>query len=68
MAQRFEAETIVDDVGAYLMQHHSDEPVATIHDAVLCRQVFAPTVQKIIKAKFERFGVFPTVKIEHLGN
>jgi hypothetical protein len=68
MAQRYEAETIVDDVGAYLMQHHTDEPVATIHDAVLCRQAFAQTVQQIIKAQFERFGMSPAVKIEHLGN
>ena len=66
MAQRFEAETIVDDVGRYLMQHHADEPVATIHDAVICRQSFAPTVQQIIKTQFEWFGVSPTVKIENI--
>jgi len=66
MAQRFEAETIVDDVGAYLMQHHPDVPVATIHDAILCRQSFAPTAQQIIKSQFERFGVSPRVIIENL--
>ena len=66
MAQRFEAETIVDDAGRYLMQHHPDEPVATIHDALLCRQSFAATAQQIIKSQFERFGVSPTVKIENI--
>jgi len=66
MCQRFESETIIDDVGSYLMCHHPDEPVATIHDAILCRQSFAPTVQQIIKNQFDRFGVLPTVKIENL--
>jgi hypothetical protein len=67
MAQRFEAETIIDDVGGYLMRHHPEEPVATIHDAILCRQSFAPTAQQIIKNTFKQFGVSPTVKIENLG-
>jgi len=66
LAQRFEAETIVDDVGRYLMQNHPDEPVATIHDAILCRQTFSKTAQQIIKTQFERFGVSPSVKIENL--
>lgn len=66
MAQRFEAETIIDDVGRYLMRYHPDEPVATIHDAILCRQSFATTGQQIIRDAFRRFGVSPNVNIDNL--
>lgn len=66
MAQRFESETIIDDVGGYLMRHHPDEPVATIHDALLCRQSFAIAAQEIMRDAFRRFGVSPKVKIENL--
>lgn len=48
------------------MRHHPDEPVATIHDAILCRLSFALMAQQIIRDAFRRFGVSPNVKIEGL--
>ena len=65
--QRLEAAIVIDSVCESFRLHHPDEPVLTIHDALVVRESFAEQAERAIARGFERHGVTPTVERQAYG-
>jgi hypothetical protein len=62
--QSFEASLIVDGVCKEFIQRFPGRFIGPIHDAVLCTKDLTGEVVEIMKAVFQRRGLYPSIKIE----
>lgn len=61
--QRIESDLVLDTACVYLMEHHPDVPLFTVHDSILTLQEHAALIEKVIRETFSRaFDVEPILK------
>ncbi|MCM2371093.1 hypothetical protein [Aporhodopirellula aestuarii] len=65
--QRLESTLMVDNVIGHFMREHKQEPVQTIHDALMVSEEFEDEAKNVIRHEFESIGLKPKIKSEFPG-
>lgn len=64
LMQAYESYVMIDVVARRIVERYPGEPFLMVHDAVVCRVKFLPTVHRIITEAWEEvFGITPGVKM-----
>ncbi len=67
LLQSMESSLMIDALGERLAKFAPNEPIGTIHDAIVCKTAFAQMAEEHLIAVFQEIGLNPSVKKERLS-